>query len=122
MTKLNIIRAVDLGEKKADVAKKFNIMSSTLSTILKNRLEIEKSDVPGYRKRTRMFATHTLEKNLFDWLSIMKTTQETISGRHLQQKALEVAQRIGLENFQASNGWLYKFKNRWNITDIKITK
>jgi hypothetical protein len=34
---------------------------------------------------------------------------------NIQSKAKEIAQRLQIENFQASNGWLESFKARHNI-------
>lgn len=54
-TKVKILRAVDRGRKKKDVAEDFKIPPSTLSTILTSRKKIEEtianSTLKGDRKR-----------------------------------------------------------------------
>jgi hypothetical protein len=38
-----------------------------------------------------------------------------VTGPTLQSKAKEIAQRLQIENFQTSNGWLESFRARHNI-------
>lgn len=39
-----------------------------------------------------------------------------VSGTLLQERALHFSQKLGYENFKASNGFLEKFKERQGIT------
>ena len=38
-----------------------------------------------------------------------------VNGSLIREKALEFAAKAGVENFQASTGWLTRFKRRENI-------
>ncbi|CAB5339896.1 unnamed protein product [Rhizophagus irregularis] len=54
-----------------------------------------------------------IEDALSRWLSANLNNGNSVSDAQLQEKALEYAQSYGLRNeFQASNGWISKFKNR----------
>ena len=42
-------------------------------------------------------------------------------GKILMEKAHEIAQRLGIENFRGSNGWLTRWKARHNIKQRVIS-
>ena len=44
-----------------------------------------------------------------------------ISGPMLQKKALEFAEELEIDDFQASNGWLTNWKSRYNIKQFIIS-
>ncbi|XP_042912665.1 tigger transposable element-derived protein 6-like [Parasteatoda tepidariorum] len=92
--KLEIISEVDHGIKKADVATKYGLSPSTLSTFLKNRTKLEQQDI--------------------------RSRNIPISGPLIREKALEFARTFGNENFQASVGWLNRFKERYGIVAKQI--
>lgn len=121
-TKLEILNAADQGEKKCDIANRFGIPASTLSTIISNRVQIENNTalVGTNRKRVKVCKNEDLDKKLFDWLMEARASNINVSGPILQEKARQEALRMGVENFQASNGWLSKFKSRWNLTTLKV--
>lgn len=120
-TKLAIFRAIDEGRQKKDVAVTFGIPPSTLTSILKNRGKTEETVYRGCtNKKTRAVKYEDLDKGIFDWLMEGRARNIPISGPILQQKAREIALKMGINNFQASNGWLQKFKNRWNLATLKM--
>jgi len=45
----------------------------------------------------------------------LPTTKASIDGTHLKEKALHVAVDIGINCFQASNGWINHFQKRHNL-------
>ena len=42
-------------------------------------------------------------------------------GPQLCEKAKEMAKHLGIPNFKASNGWLNRWKRRYNVKRMKIT-
>ena len=42
-------------------------------------------------------------------------------GRILKEKAREIAARLGCNDFKALNGWLDRWKHRYNVRQIKIS-
>ncbi|XP_025409934.1 tigger transposable element-derived protein 6-like [Sipha flava] len=57
-----------------------------------------------------------VDKVTFEWFCRARSYNLPVSGPLLQEKALEVVNEVGLENFKASNGWLEKFRERHNIS------
>ena len=47
--------------------------------------------------------------------SVNRALNLPISGPLIQEKALSVAEKLGIANFKASNGWLDRFKTSHNI-------
>lgn len=116
--KARILTEVASGQKKSDVAAKFGISPSSLSTILKSKDAIEKALASGTSaKRTKLTpsAHEELEKAVYKWFVETRVKKIPISGHAVQQKALNFACLLGIEDFKASTGWLSRFKNRHDI-------
>lgn len=118
--KLNIISEIEKGStKKKDIANKYDIPVSSLSTIIKNKDKILKqSSVSQQRqnhKKIRFCDYSDLDDVTMKWMTAIRQKNLPISGPLLQQKAKEFALALGHTDFAASNGWLHKFKKRHNI-------
>ena len=123
-TKMEIIRAVDAGAKKAEVGRQYAIVSSTLSTILKNRDDIksrfESSKFQPSRKRCRTALLEDVEEALLRWFQGMRAKNLPVNGPLLREKAERLSEMLGHGNFQASSGWLSRFKERHGILHKQI--
>ena len=110
--KLKVLESIDKGCKKKDVAEKFGIPPSSLSTIIKNRDSILKSsDNAGReRKRVKMCVFEEVDQAVLKWVHVVRNKNVPLSSSLVKQQALKFAQSLGHLNFQASNGWLEKFK------------
>ncbi|KAH6934137.1 hypothetical protein HPB50_020675 [Hyalomma asiaticum] len=119
-TKVRIIQELDRNNlSKTEIAKKFNIPKSTLSRILKNKGKIEEAVKLGNfatdRMRMRTTAYKEIEDVLFLWFKRARSANFPISGPILEEKAKEIATRMGIEDFQVSDGWLSRFKKRHGL-------
>ena len=57
-----------------------------------------------------------------EWFSKAGSKNIPVSGPILQQKACAVAGQMGMgQEFKASNGWLEKFKIRYNIKRMTVS-
>lgn len=116
--KAQIINEAESGRKKGDIAADFGISNSTLSTILKSKDAITSalsSGTSAKRKKLTQAAHEDLEKALLKWFVDMRAKKMPISGSVLQQKALDYACMLGIDDFKASTGWLTRFKARHGI-------
>uniref|UniRef100_A0A1D1Y7S7 Tigger transposable element-derived protein 2 n=1 Tax=Anthurium amnicola TaxID=1678845 RepID=A0A1D1Y7S7_9ARAE len=99
-----------------DLAKEYGLDRSTITKILKQRdkwLAIDPNSNYAKQKTQKSPKFPRIEESLSQWLSINIGNGNSVSDAQLQEKALEFAQSFGLRNeFQASNGWISKFKNR----------
>ncbi|CAG8554063.1 4641_t:CDS:2 [Paraglomus brasilianum] len=99
-----------------DLAREYGLDRSTITKILKQRerwLSIDPTSNHARQKTQKSPKFPQIESALADWLTMAVSNGEAVSDAQLQQKALEFAQMYGLRNeFQASNGWISKFKTR----------
>ncbi|KAH8028509.1 hypothetical protein HPB51_017635 [Rhipicephalus microplus] len=56
-----------------------------------------------------------MDKVVFAWFCEQRANKVPLSGRILQQKALDFACMLGHDNIRASPGWLSRFKARHDI-------
>ncbi|KAH7948913.1 hypothetical protein HPB49_003429 [Dermacentor silvarum] len=88
--KAAIIRAVESGTKKTQVAKDFGIAPSTLSSILSSKKVITGAVArgeKGTRKKLRSLPFEAVEEVLFKWFLDARAANLPVSGAQLQRKA-----------------------------------
>lgn len=122
--KLAIVNAVSAGEKKKDVAARFNIPASSLSTILSSEKSIRSAVESGTSAKKKRLKTSTfadVDKAVFTWFLDTRARNVPISGAILQQKAKDFACILGHDDFKASNGWLQGFKSRNGVVGKLIS-
>ncbi|XP_028131895.1 tigger transposable element-derived protein 4 isoform X1 [Diabrotica virgifera virgifera] len=121
--KINILKDVENGKKKAEVCREKGISSSTLSTMLKSKDKIFEagSTFSGKSKKLRAATNKELDTAMVTWLSLNSAADVPITGPQLQETATQISQALGGNgNFKASSGWLSRFKARHEITCGKI--
>ncbi|XP_053957785.1 tigger transposable element-derived protein 4-like [Anastrepha ludens] len=105
--------------KKKDIANEFGVLPSTLSNILKNKEVILKNaeDVAVNTKRKRLRPCHfeDIDEAMLKWLLVARGKNLPLSGPLLKQKAKDFAEALGHHEFEASTGWLDKFKSRHGV-------
>ena len=111
---------LDLSTSKgsSEIARIVGVPRTTVNGIISQRDEIIQTIGDGAQsKRARLSngKHEDFEKSLIEWLKEMRSQNECVDGPLLSEKALEVANLMGIEDFQASNGWLEKFKQRHGI-------
>ncbi|UYV65207.1 K02A2.6-like [Cordylochernes scorpioides] len=116
---MKIIEEIEQGKSHSQVSKERNIPRSTISTIFKNKFAIKsaflKSNFSSNLKRDRGGEFPEIEEALFRWIRQANAMKLAINGNILKEKAILLALKMGQDNFEASNGWLEKFKARRNI-------
>ncbi|UYV69811.1 hypothetical protein LAZ67_7000842 [Cordylochernes scorpioides] len=116
---MEIIEEIEQGKSHSQVSRERNIPRSTISTIFKNKFAIKstflKSNFSSTLKRDRDGEFPEIEEALVRWIRQANAMKLTINGNILKEKAILLALKMGQDNFEASNGWLEKFKARRNI-------
>lgn len=95
----------------------FGVSKTQIADILKQKETIMKLWTENHNENVKKVipSGNKLDAVLFEWFTKVRANNFPISGPLLQEKALEVAGALGIENFKASNGWLEKFRLRHNI-------
>ncbi|XP_049520395.1 tigger transposable element-derived protein 4-like [Dermacentor silvarum] len=121
--KAAIVKLVESGRSRAEVAKEFQISKQTLSDYIKNKQKIleaaEKST--GSRQKNVSQGTYPkLEEALLVWLKSTVASKVPVSGGLLKQKAEMMALQMNIEGFKVSDGWLRNFKKRFDLSFKKL--
>ena len=110
------------------LAEHFACGKSQIASILKNKesiLEFYESNLPSEtmrsRKRSRTSEFADVNEALHKWYLLAVSRSIYPVGPQLCEKAKEIAKHLGVPNFKASNGWLYRWKKRYNVKRMKIS-
>ncbi|XP_066258787.1 tigger transposable element-derived protein 4-like [Euwallacea similis] len=120
--KFRLIKEVESGSRKKDVAAKYEVPASTVSTILKNKQAIItafESGVSGSSKRLKKPTYEDVDKAVLEWFKSARMQNLPISGGLIKEKALEFSRKLGQPNFKTSTGWLENWKRRCDICHKK---
>ncbi|KAH6939921.1 hypothetical protein HPB50_022040 [Hyalomma asiaticum] len=116
--KAAVIAELEKGRKKIDIANEFGVACSSLSTIIKNKASIlgaPENDASARNKTVAAAVFPDVDKVVFAWFCEQRANEVPLSGRILQQNALDFACMLGHDNLKASPGWLSSFKARRDI-------
>ncbi|XP_054734021.1 tigger transposable element-derived protein 4-like [Anastrepha obliqua] len=101
------------------IAKRFNIGKTQAAEINKNKEKIRskwESGVNVHQKRSFLKEGGSeIDKMCFNWFAKARSQNIPISGPILKAKAMEIAGKLGVPNFNASDGWLNKRRIRNNV-------
>jgi len=122
--KINAINDYKETCNKAKTSKKFKIDRKTLSEWIKNESEIKSSDPKRFRLDGggRKINSETLEDILLNKIEDERLQKKRVSRKNICMWAKEFAIELGLENFDASIGWLDKFLKRNHLTLRKANR
>lgn len=127
--KVDVIKAArnnpNYGVRK--LADLFECGRTQISTILKEKdaiLELyeanQASESFSSRKRRRPCEFSGINEALHEWYLMACSKNVYPVGPQLCEKAKQIAERLEVGNFKASNGWLDRWKKRYNIRHVKI--
>lgn len=117
--KLDLIELIEGGKLQSEVSREKNIPPTTLNTIFINREKIRMKlfELSGKRKKCRNSPNEEVAEALWLWYKQFTSENPTvpIDGNCLKIQATIAAQRLGIENFNPSLGFISRFKGRHNI-------
>ncbi|KAG0438280.1 Tigger transposable element-derived protein 4 [Dictyocoela muelleri] len=68
--------------------------------------------------RIRPKKYNALDEKLRQWIKIAINSNLILTEDMIKMKAKNFAEQLKIEDFDATNGWLYKFKKRYNIKEM----
>ena len=123
--KAKVLDAIDDGMGMRHICERFALKPSTFYDIKKAREKIRKraselEDAGGSKKVPRRIKSAKyadLDAAVFKWYKQQRAGGVKVRGVDLQDAALRLSRHLGIENFQASAGWLFTFRTRHCLTD-----
>ena len=115
-TKLKIIAYSDSHptESKLAIAKFFNVKKDVVYRALSQRDTIANAPCTIV-KRIKQAEYPELENGILSWFKQTRSENLPVDGPLLKEKALQLADALGIKEFQGSEGWLSRFKKRNSI-------
>ncbi|KAH8009840.1 hypothetical protein HPB51_020188 [Rhipicephalus microplus] len=117
--KLNILRVVkkNLTRKKVCIAKELGLTLSTLNSVVRKQIEIEENARTLDVKCKQAWSSEhmQLDEAVFELFNQARAAGVNFDSTILREKALEIADKLGIDGFCASNGWIDRFKNRHGL-------
>jgi len=108
--------------KVQELAALYGCGKTQVYTILKNKARIIKSYESNLKsnaslvtRRKRKSPNGELNDLLYEWYQLALRKNVVPDGPTLMEQAKAIAQRLGINGFKASNGWLHKWKVSHNL-------
>ena len=128
--KLDILNALEKGTKVREIVAKYKIGSSTVYDIKKAKNELRNfqsqqniaagAEHLAKRKRLVTGRMKTIDESVYEWYKQQRSVGVPVRGTDLQDAANRFAKHLNIQNFTASNGWLFRFRSRHGISNRKI--
>lgn len=106
------------------LAEKFSCGRTQIQGILKNKESLVRSfedNAPLSRKRTKTSSNEEINEAMIHWFKLARQRNIPVSGPMIQEEAKIMAEKMGMTDFKASNGWLSSFKKRHNIKQFAVS-
>uniref|UniRef100_A0A1B6GUJ2 HTH CENPB-type domain-containing protein n=1 Tax=Cuerna arida TaxID=1464854 RepID=A0A1B6GUJ2_9HEMI len=125
--KIDIIKQLDEGISVKELALKYNIGSTTVHDVKKNRDKLLKFSIATsdsifgiQHRRTMKKSPHELlHKAMLQWFNKERAEGRPVNGPMCVKQARILFETLGMKgNFDASSGWLARFKDRHGIRTI----
>ena len=100
----------------------FNCGKTQISEILKKKdsiMALYESNASS-SKKPRVSEFSTINESLYQWYLMACSKNIYPGGPQLAEKAREIAARLGKSEFKGTNGWLSKWKKRYNIKRVAV--
>ncbi|XP_066254309.1 tigger transposable element-derived protein 4-like [Euwallacea similis] len=121
--KLDIIKSIESGIRKSEIAKRKSLAKTTVSTIWSNRQKIKLASENKSQKikKIRNPVRQDVGQALLRWFEIRRSENTAISGPVMRAKAEDLSRGLQGDDFKCSTGWLGRFKTRHNINFGKVS-
>ena len=77
---------------------------------------VEENNVSKKRKQVKPATYEKLDNATYKWLKSARDRNVPVGANVLKLKGLEFAKKLDLGNFHASDGWMDRWKKRFNVS------
>ncbi|CAF3356135.1 unnamed protein product [Rotaria sp. Silwood2] len=119
-TKINLIKDKELGLSHRELGNRFRVSIGAITNILKRKQEYISDYESNLNKKVKRKIHNDLGQSIndsvYEWFVSQRAKKIPVSGPILQAYAKKVAQELNdSSGFKASNGWLERFRVRYNV-------
>ncbi|CAF2127050.1 unnamed protein product [Rotaria magnacalcarata] len=123
--KMNLIKDSERGLSYRELRNKFQVSIGAVSNILKRKNEYITDYETNLNKRVKCkvnnHSSQTINDSIYEWFVAQRAKKVPVSDPILQAYARKIAEEMGdSSGFKASNGWLERFRNRYNVRFLVI--
>jgi Tc5 transposase DNA-binding domain/CENP-B N-terminal DNA-binding domain len=128
--RLELLQKVEEGKKSyADLAREFNVDPAVITRLKKNAQQLKGrlAKASGnilQRKRLRQGKYLDVDEKVFAWIKYMRekfsATKLPVNKTMIQLQAIKYAKEMNIQNFNASAGWLDRFKSRYGLKNVNL--
>ena len=106
---------LEKGKTNKEVAQLFGVPASTLSTWRNNKGKIFQAfqQESVTTKSVKVNTYDQVNKAVLKWFKRLRSENVPFNGMLIKEKTLYFAKQLTFKNFQASDGWLDKWKKVW---------
>ena len=129
--KVEVIKTAEKNQGMSirELAEQFDCGRTQIAKIIKDKefiLSLYESNASSIRVLTsktygRQSEYADVNKSLYDWYILACSKNIFPMGPQLAEKARQIATCLGKHDFKGSNGWLEKWKKRYNIKQLRIS-
>ena len=111
-----------LGSRK--LAVEFGCGRTCIQTLMKQKEVImtdwKCSKNSSLKKKGKSEEYQDINNAIWRWFCMAREALIPVSGPMIQEEALQIASKLNVAEFTASNGWLEKWKNRHNVKQFSV--
>ena len=111
-----------LGSRK--LAAEFGCGRTCIQTLMKQKEVImtdwKCSENSSLKKKGKSEEYQDINSAIWRWFCMAREALIPVSGPMIQEEALQIASKLNVAEFTASNGWLEKWKNRHNVKQFSV--
>uniref|UniRef100_A0A1B6LLX5 HTH CENPB-type domain-containing protein n=1 Tax=Graphocephala atropunctata TaxID=36148 RepID=A0A1B6LLX5_9HEMI len=125
--KIDMIKQLDEGVSVRELALKYNIGCTTVHDVKKNRDKLLKFSIAAsdsifgiqHRRTMKKSPYELLHKAMLQWFNCERAEGRPVTGPMCVKQAKYLFETLGMKgNFDASSGWLARFKDRHGIRTV----
>jgi len=116
-TKIEIVEFLQTpGSSIRKAVDKFNVSKGTVQRAKRQASDLLVQKENNWNTSLTRLSSNELNTLVFRWFSLARVQGFPISGPILQEKARQLAVKLGNESFHASDGWLTSWKKKHNVS------
>eukprot|EP00815_Leptocylindrus_aporus_P004797 CAMPEP_0116059018 /NCGR_PEP_ID=MMETSP0322-20121206/5552_1 /TAXON_ID=163516 /ORGANISM="Leptocylindrus danicus var. apora, Strain B651" /LENGTH=251 /DNA_ID=CAMNT_0003543331 /DNA_START=1 /DNA_END=756 /DNA_ORIENTATION=- len=116
-TKIEIVEFLKTpGSSIRKAVDKFNVSKGTVQRAKRQASDLLMLKENNWNTSLTRLSPNELNSLVFRWFSLARVQGFPISGPILQEKARQLAKKLGNESFNASDGWLTSWKRKYNVS------